>query len=238
MKNENLIKLLGLAKGENRTFTEYSKAAGISQAAMTRMLKGDYTPSARTMKKLTSKEASPQNGVTYSEMMLAAGYYISEPLLINGHYASSGQIGDMKKFKSDCIQQIYNALIKNSILFKKKDEINIDFNSLDNLLLTLYEQPVKEWIFDFAYIPSDTSARSEMQRCVGKALLNRLDKSTKLTIVTNNSFAYQYAKRFEMSLDIHEQISIVLFDTKKDMNLEECFLSNRFKPDNKIQWLK
>lgn len=71
--NKRLSDLILKAKG-GRSYRQYAQDAGVSYASISRILKGDYVPSARTLKKLTSEEANPQGGVTYEDLMVAAGF--------------------------------------------------------------------------------------------------------------------------------------------------------------------
>ncbi len=63
-KKKAIAELIEKAKG-NRTYSEYAQDSGISNAAMSRIIKGDYLPTIKTIQKLTSESAKPQNNVTY-----------------------------------------------------------------------------------------------------------------------------------------------------------------------------
>ena len=77
-KNKELINLIEKAKGTDRTYMAYARAAGISTAAFTRINNGDYTPTLATMKKLTSEAAAPRGGVTFEDLMRTAGYDVAD----------------------------------------------------------------------------------------------------------------------------------------------------------------
>ena len=66
----NMIKL---ARG-NRSLRQYAKDAGVSYTTVHIIENGGYTPSPNMIQKLTSKQANPQNGITYEDIMNAAGY--------------------------------------------------------------------------------------------------------------------------------------------------------------------
>ena len=75
--NQNIIDIINKAKG-TRSLRAYAEAAGVSAAGLSKIMKGAYKPSIATIKKLTSDDANPQNGVTYHDMLIAAGYEDSD----------------------------------------------------------------------------------------------------------------------------------------------------------------
>lgn len=70
---DTLFKLLEAARGENRSFREYARAAGVQHSLFNRIKRREFVPGLLTLQKLTSKEANPQNGVTLSSLWQAAG---------------------------------------------------------------------------------------------------------------------------------------------------------------------
>ena len=68
-KKKEIAGLIEKAKGNDRTYSTYAEEAGISSAAMSRLINGDYLPSLKTISKLVSKEADPRNNVTYDDFM-------------------------------------------------------------------------------------------------------------------------------------------------------------------------
>lgn len=80
--NENLVKrkkelarLTQLAMG-NRSLSEYAHQTGLSIGFLSRLLnaKSPSLPSVRSLARLTSGNAAPENGITYHMMLEAAGY--------------------------------------------------------------------------------------------------------------------------------------------------------------------
>lgn len=75
--NINKVRELILkAKGpdDERSIRQYAMDSDVSPANISRILKGDYKASPETLKKLTSEKAKPRCGVTFEELMVAAGY--------------------------------------------------------------------------------------------------------------------------------------------------------------------
>lgn len=71
--NQKFIELLKKAQG-SRSLRAYALAAGVSPSSLTRIIKGEYLPKQQTIRMLTSEKAAPQNGITYLDLMVAAGY--------------------------------------------------------------------------------------------------------------------------------------------------------------------
>ena len=82
-----LFKLLEAAKGENRSFREYARAAGVQHSIFNRIKRKEFVPGLLTLQKLTSEEAAPQNGVTLSKLWQAAG----APEIVNLTYGYDGE---------------------------------------------------------------------------------------------------------------------------------------------------
>lgn len=73
---EKVSALIKKAQGEkkDRTIRQYAMDAGVSPASIVRICKGDNYASPETLRKLTSDKAKPRGGVTFEELMAAAGY--------------------------------------------------------------------------------------------------------------------------------------------------------------------
>ena len=68
-KNEKLCNLIQIAQGE-RTQNQYALQCGVSSAALSRIFRGDYKPSSKTLKKISSHA---YGGITYEMLLSAAG---------------------------------------------------------------------------------------------------------------------------------------------------------------------
>lgn len=72
-KIEKVVDLLRKAMA-GRSCRQYAQGAGISPAGLNKILNKKNLPTPATIKKLMSKEADPQGGVTLEDVMVAAGY--------------------------------------------------------------------------------------------------------------------------------------------------------------------
>ena len=73
---DNLTQALKDLIGE-RSISETASAAGIQKSSLSRLLNGKTKPTPETIRKLTVPSANPQGGVTFEQLMLAAGYPIT-----------------------------------------------------------------------------------------------------------------------------------------------------------------
>ena len=74
MSSISVGELVRLAKGEDRSLREYARDTGIDAAILSRMINGTYIPKKpRIYEALTNPQASPRGGVTFEQMIAAAG---------------------------------------------------------------------------------------------------------------------------------------------------------------------
>ena len=184
-KIEAVQKLLEEAKGENRSYSAYARASGISATAMSRFKNGDCLPSAATMKKLTSSTAAPQGGITFGDFMHAAGYDYNVEVQID--YKEESQIDSENEdyslntsahsesyvsvrarryreaglmYEKEVQSQIYTALVNKGVVFKKKDiDLELEAGNLAyrmiDLPIEIMNQKISEWLFMFRYAPPE-----------------------------------------------------------------------------------
>ena len=70
---DKFYELILLAKGEDRSFRDYAKDAGVSHGIFTKIKRREFKPGIDTIISFVSKQASPRNGVTAVDFMEAAG---------------------------------------------------------------------------------------------------------------------------------------------------------------------
>lgn len=77
--NSELIDLIELSMGD-RNRSEFAMHCGFSKATLTRILSGERNPSAKMLSKIA---ATARNGVTYEQLLKAAGLLDSNSLPIS-----------------------------------------------------------------------------------------------------------------------------------------------------------
>lgn len=257
-EKQEIARLVRLAKGEDRSISAYARAAGVSTAALSKILNLEYMPSAGTMRKLTSEAAAPRGGVTFDEMSRAAGWATeerdfadsdttlpeeSDESRVKGSvtygYSAAGSPASRMAYRrqiltleKECISQVYTALVEKGILFKKGDMENGPFSLID-LDLLLIQQSVKEWDINFMfYLPEDSMFYSgRIFTRLGYLLQMETVELKKISVVTNSEKGFQYIKRYDHKIPYRGELSVILYDSEKKEFVDECYLSNYHEGD-------
>lgn len=127
-----------LARGD-RSLRQFSKEAGVSFTTVNKIENGVYKPSPKMIQKLMSPEAKPQNGITYEEVMSAAGFKTSkdEEVVAEAAHEIAEQIVD-EKFKEESDGED-TAKGKASVLEERQpepDRVNYDLIRYRRMQLT------------------------------------------------------------------------------------------------------
>ena len=227
VRKRQVPELILRAKGE-RTMASYANSAGVSRAAMCRMLKGQYTPSPKVIAKLTSEEAKPRNGVTYEELMAAAGYYLKEQTEnIPQDFMFSKNVNYQNDVTNHiCTMLLFNGLSVRQVL-KEYPVISGTYTTRCDLMAELKGNKISNWLFkclDVDMVCLDRSAFLDI--IFGQAAMINLDNKTKLTYIVNNECVYQTLKRYEGAVGIRGEVSIAYFDSVEKVIKEEFYLAN------------
>ncbi|MBR1796480.1 MAG: helix-turn-helix transcriptional regulator [Clostridiales bacterium] len=239
VQDGNLQVLIEIAKG-NRTSKEYSKASGVSEASLSKMMKGKYKPSPTTMRKLTSAKANPQGGIKYETLMQAAGYEVgaidadSDAMSKNKSLAeveirNESEYEKRSLYESTCVSQIYISLAEKGVVFKKNERL--EYSSFD-LELDVIDQPITRWKFDIVYMSQRISFNMRnIYETIGRLASNRLESDVKVTIIINDSKCYKWLKEQDHSFAYRGELSVALFDIEKNKFVEETYLANYYEGD-------
>lgn len=125
--NQKLCDLIRKAQGE-RSQNLYASQCEVSSAAITKIFKGTYAPSAKTLKKLATKA---HNGVTYQMLFEAAGYLETaqprpryKPTFRTG--TRMGYAGTRVGYAETSLRKASNAFLKEVERAEKKDATSED----------------------------------------------------------------------------------------------------------------
>ncbi len=236
-----VYELIKKAKGPGRSFAAYAKAAGVSPASLTKIKNGEYMPSPDIMRKLTSDAADPQGGVTYDDLMRAAGY--ADHLMAYADMFSSRTgatkynsfIMQASEYEKNCSSLVYTTLVNKGIAFRKEAQevlINVDYKSPDLVIQTM-DLPIATWCFEFRYYSTKTVNKSwtNIYATLGSLLILPCKSDTKLSLVVNSDFVFQKLVRFDHALSFRAELSVVLVDIEKGKIVDEIYLSNYYEGD-------
>lgn len=100
--NKELIDLIELSMGE-RNRSEFAMHCGFSKATLTRILSGDRNPSAKMLSKIA---ATARNGVTYEQLLRAAGLLDSNSISISTQEAKQKWLSSLTKMQQSIIENV------------------------------------------------------------------------------------------------------------------------------------
>ncbi|MCR4611816.1 MAG: helix-turn-helix transcriptional regulator [Lachnospiraceae bacterium] len=253
-QKQRIANYIQKAKGEDRSIRKYAEAVGISPAAISKYIKGEYIPSPSTMKKLTSKDADPRNGVSYEDLMEAAGYDSdkgAEAITINYEDLDDGIRIDSDKsnskrkdkeadeeyiqFEKDATTQLIYSLADKGFIFQK--QASEDGGRRIDLKMKMIDQPISEWNFTLKYIYNRREYVTKVSRTFilqefARALRYDLAEDAKLSFVIQDKYLYKWLKEnCEHKLAYRGEMSVILYDMDNDRIVDECYMSNYYKED-------
>jgi transcriptional regulator with XRE-family HTH domain len=97
-KNLEFAEIIKEARGD-RSLREYAEDSGVSYMTIYKAERGECVPSPKTIKKLSSVKAKPQNGATYERMMVAAGYQDNDAVSETASVLAQNMVEEM--YESD-----------------------------------------------------------------------------------------------------------------------------------------
>lgn len=249
--------MIKLARG-NRSLRKYAEDAGVSYTTVYVIENGGYTPSPKMIQKLTSKQAAPQNGITYDDVMGAAGYkterdedkadekaremavqIIEEADKSDSRDRFDRILPDARR-RIDIMDQlndyakglIFFWLAKNDMAFS--NEIDVRFSGVrkNDLLLSIDKGRIRKWNIRFFCTPErERYTRMNTFMLFSRFLTYPDTKEMKFSVVTNDSSSFAYFKKYEHTLAFRGDLSVILVDSTARELLDEVYLSNYFLDD-------
>lgn len=248
--------MINLARG-NRSLRKYAEDAGVSYSTIYMIENGEYTPSPKIIGKLTSKKANPQNGITYEDVMSAAGYKteqdeakVSEKAreMAEQIIEDTDQDKTVDRYRRLSYEErralidqlndrakglIFYALAKTGMAFS--NEISDERASLfrrNDLRLSIDRGRIRTWKIQFMCSPDGARYTRMNATMLFSRFLNYPNtKEMKISVVTNDPSSYAYFKRYEHALAFRGDLSVILVDVNVQEILSEIYLSNYFLDD-------
>ena len=246
-KNAKLKAVIERAKGD-RSFREYGNDAGVSSSSIFKIMNGDYRPSYGVIAKLTSKQAKPQGGVTFEEMLAAAGYPVRRDYLLQAHgdsmimettvqyglQSTSEQAASrVEGYASRQYELIAKAAIMDQLVEKG---IGFRIQPLENSkeFTTAIENNIrKEWIFVINCAWDIRPSVRYIEQLLGRCLLLTPDESQKVSIVVDNPDYYEELSSYAGKIPFRGDLSIILLDVQEGALKKEFYLSHYDEQDPK-----
>ena len=237
---------------------QYAKDAGVSYTTVHIIENGGYTPSPNMIQKLTSKQANPQNGITYEDIMNAAGYKtelddakVDEKVremaaqIIAETDKSDEKVGFERQpydNYTELVDQlddrakglIFLSLAKAGMAFSyEMSDERFKLLMKSDLIISIDKGRIKKWKMHFFCTP-DGRAYSRISTfvAISRFLTYPDTKDMKFSIVTNDPSSFAYFKKYEHALAFRGDLSIILVDISIREIVEEVYLSNYFLDDD------
>ena len=236
-KRKRVAKLVTLAQGD-RSGKRYAELAGISPGHLTRIKKEDYLPSPEVVGKLTSIEADPQGGVTYEELMRAAGYVSCETEIeikndispiepqekkADRENTRKERLLRYKEYEEHVRSDIFTFLAEKGVGLKKAENNDTECD----LSIEITDQRIKQWDFDFKHVPNDMQkAPLRIFENLAFILRRHFSDQQKVSVIINNWRAYQMLERYEHRMPIRGEVSVLYYNEKSERIEDEIYLSN------------
>ncbi|MBP3781791.1 MAG: helix-turn-helix transcriptional regulator [Butyrivibrio sp.] len=266
INNQEFADIVRSARG-NRSLREYAQLANVSYMTIYKAERGEYIPSSKTIKKLSTGLANPQNGVTYEDMMVAAGYQDKEavsetasilaeqmveesysdnnnqPIVTINHKGISmaGNRGrlDYLEYERRVTGIILSSMVQNNIYFSNNRAYDGGIRSrVPDVILDIEKAPITQWWFEIRYF-SETRRFTpiSVQLTLANALAYQNSKTTKGSIVVNTKDAFDFLARRAYQIAYRGELSVILVDEFEQKVIAERYLSNYFEGDHSSEIL-
>ncbi len=247
--------MIKLARGD-RSLRQYAKDAGVSYTTVYVIENGEYTPTPKMIQKLTSKQANPQNGITYEDVMNAAGYKTEQDeekvdekaremavqIIVEADKGDSKERFERLSYEArrafiDQLNDrakglIFYALAKTGMAFSNEIDERVSVFRKNDLLLSIDKGRIRTWKIQFLCTPDgERYTRMNATMLFGRFLTYPNIKEMKFSLVTNDSSSFAYFKKYEHALAFRGDLSVILVDVNVQEILDEVYLSNYFLDD-------
>lgn len=183
---EKFAMLLDRAKGD-RSINQYAIETDISAAHISRFLRQmiDAPPTPETISKFAEKA---YNGVTYRDLMIAAGH-ISEDNKVEEDSPRS-RIEEARRMEQDIFQIIIGTLMNSDFRWSmEKPEGRMRF---PDMIINLEDDEYKRWYFEFKAMRGNFMPISIIYNFYGRLLTFELTATDKFTLVVNDERTFNF----------------------------------------------
>jgi hypothetical protein len=238
-KNVKLAELTQQAMG-NRSLKAYSEATGLSMGFLSRLMNGKLPnlPSMRSLARLTSPAAEPQNNISYEMMLEAAGYHIGmeqeQKVVLKKVERYNRKITDTDNRGAAALLLVLAGLYKMQVKITMLEQLE----SKSSILLSLSKENT-----DQVVVVSGVSGRDlEPGETVIQILLRLFGHSQKYgnhamyLVVTESEEVYLKLKTALKNMPA--QICLLRTDLNFEHIVEQAYISEAIVPDERFNFVK
>lgn len=236
-----LAELVRKAKG-HRSYKAYARDSGVSSTGIYRIIRGDYKPGVDTIRKLTADSAKPEGGVTFENMMAAAGYQsrrhdypdillddglIVEVMTAQGSDPEMTRQQFLQRYEAIVIGTLYNALVQSGHPFEPIVKGSEGYNQAymrSDFSIRTQRGETKEWFFDIKYVTG--GFQNFFTKMMAYLIAFAPDAHRKVSVVLNDPVIYERLKGYAGKLSYRGDLSIILFDEENLRFTEEKYIAH------------
>lgn len=228
---EKYSKLLSQAQG-GRTQTKFAKDCGLSVAYICKHLNKriNKPPIPSTLKKIAAVAA---NGITYEDLLDAAGYdvdkYGNTDINILSDSSSTIQELDFNKLATATI----TTALSNSNLKWFVNGNSVSNNTYYDMDIELQDCQITHWFFKFITIPSGSvsTKKEAFMECIFGQLALHANVRIKYSFVTESSKVYEFIKSHTPAALV-TYISVILIDKLTLSVIKEEYIKTAISNNN------
>lgn len=228
---ERYATLLAKAQG-GRTQTDFAKDCGLSTAYICKHLNRriDKAPIPSTLKKIAAVAA---NGVSYEDLLDAAGYDVSKYSLVRDSDSSPDRYKRTwgLEFEKLGTATITTALSKSNLKWSIKSTTDsVDLYDLD---VEIYDEKISHWYFNFKTLDTEKQGIDKNRflnllfQYYGKLVLMPTSINIKYSFVTDSHKVYNLLKVNTPSA-LAMYVSLIMIDTSTLSIIKEEYVKTAF----------
>ena len=212
---EQLVQIQG-----DRSLREYARAACVSPAALSQIIRGAYIPSRETLSKLASPDANPSGEVTLSELLRAAGY--SEQEDIYQSKRAEQRTLNYRMLELAVYGIVYRAFVGSGLDFEiiRPEQEGID------ILARIHGLPIEEWGFMLWSLPMTRSLRETPELSAIERFLfhQRPSGKRKYSIITNNFLRARNLLEWKDTISYTGELSVIIISDRPGKVVDEEYI--------------
>lgn len=242
-----------------RTIRETSRDTGVAASYISGMLNGKYTPSASILKKISSPEANPQNGITLEELMIAAGYQNQTSKTREPSYLEYYPYWDQSYYSNKYMQMKTEEIrvrasefeaLAIDVIKKALDDKGIRFSNLidfydlrmnmPSMAVSVSKEPIFEWWFECFITDKDKNPEMVgnmlIRRIVGDLILKEPKRERKYSAVISSTDVFNEIIKYQEKLAYRGDLSIILIDEEGFNVVKEVYLTHYDEYDTSTEF--
>lgn len=230
--HSEVVRLIKLAKGNDRTMKEYALQAGICSSTLSSIITGKRKATIKNIQMITSNKARPQNGVTVEQLATACGFVniVVPPFssdIILAKTSADASIEDRFNHQRE-LEIIASGVVQNLLAEKQVSYISSKNNErfyAPSMSVELADGRVWWFEVDSFINIVNTSMNMKVQQILLKIFLIRAAENRTITIVVDTEAAYDFISSLANEIAYKGNLTVVYLNRQKMLVEKEMILS-------------